>query len=64
LEGLSLENVDIFYDHSEYFTDSWDILRQFGTFYVTLVHFSGFGIMYQEKSGNPGRNRPISDLAM
>jgi hypothetical protein len=29
------------------------ILSQFGTFYVPLVHFSGFGIIYQEKSGNP-----------
>jgi hypothetical protein len=23
------------------------------TFYDHLVHFSGFGIMYHEKSGNP-----------
>jgi hypothetical protein len=49
-----LENVDIFYGHLEY-------LRTFGIFYEHLVHFvfiwyifSGFGIMYQEKSGNPG----------
>jgi hypothetical protein len=26
LEGLRLENVDIFYGHSEYFTDIWDSL--------------------------------------
>jgi hypothetical protein len=26
LEGLRLENVDIFYGHMEYFTDIWDIL--------------------------------------
>jgi hypothetical protein len=26
----------------------------FGTFCTHLVHFSGFGIMYQEKSGNSG----------
>jgi hypothetical protein len=25
-EGLGLENVDIFYEHLEYFTDIWDIL--------------------------------------
>jgi hypothetical protein len=38
----------------------WCILRTFGTFYDHLVHFvfiwyifSGFGIMYQEKSDNP-----------
>jgi hypothetical protein len=37
-----------------------DILWRFGIFYDRLVHFvfiwyifSGFGIMYREKSGNP-----------
>jgi hypothetical protein len=48
-----LENVDIFYGHLEYFMNIWDILQPFGTFCVNLVHFSGFGIMHQEKSGNP-----------
>jgi hypothetical protein len=38
----------------EYFTDIWELLCPFGTFCVDLVHFSGFGITYQEKSGNPG----------
>jgi hypothetical protein len=33
--------LEIFYDH------------MYGTFCVHLVHFSGFGIMYQERSGNP-----------
>jgi hypothetical protein len=37
----------------------WNILKKFGIFtynhFVHFVHiFSGFGIMYQEKSGNPG----------
>jgi hypothetical protein len=32
-----------------------DILWPFGTFCFHLVHFYGFGVMYQEKSGNPGR---------
>jgi hypothetical protein len=43
----------------EYLMDIWDILLQFGTFCVHLVLFvfiwyifSGFGIMYKEKSGN------------
>jgi hypothetical protein len=31
----------------------WDILLTFGIFCILLVHFSGFGIMYREKSGNP-----------
>jgi hypothetical protein len=51
--SLRWENADIFQGHLEYFTDIWDILWPFGTFNVHLVHFSGFGIMYVEKSGNP-----------
>jgi hypothetical protein len=31
----------------------WNILWRFGIFCEHLVHFSGFGIMYQQKSGNP-----------
>jgi hypothetical protein len=48
-----LENVDIFYGHLEYFIAIWDILWPFGTKCAHLVHFSWFGIMHQEKSGNP-----------
>jgi hypothetical protein len=40
----------------------WNILWRFGIFYAHLVHFvfvwygfSGFGVMYQEKSGNPDK---------
>jgi hypothetical protein len=43
-----------------YFRALWNILRIFGIFYDHWVHFvfiwynfSGFGIMYPEKSGNP-----------
>jgi hypothetical protein len=43
-----------------YFMTIWNILRTFGKFYDHLVHFvliwysfSGFGIMYRQKSGNP-----------
>jgi hypothetical protein len=49
-----LVNVYMFYGHSEYFIEIWDILWPFGIFCIHLLHFSGFGIMYQEKSGNPG----------
>jgi hypothetical protein len=48
-----LENVDISYGHLEYLTDFRDILGPFSTFCVHLVHFSGFGILCQQKSGNP-----------
>jgi hypothetical protein len=41
-----LEDVDLFMAIR-------DILWPFGTFSVNLVHFSGFGIMHQETSGNP-----------
>jgi hypothetical protein len=41
----------------------WNILWRFGILYDHLEHFvfilykiSGFGIMYQEKSGNPDHN--------
>jgi hypothetical protein len=58
LEGLRWEKIDIFSGHLEYFTDIWDILQTFGTFYDRLVHFvffwyifSSFGILYLEKSG-------------
>jgi hypothetical protein len=43
----------------KYFMAICDILRPFGILYDHLVHFLfiwffGLGIMYQEKSGNPG----------
>jgi hypothetical protein len=38
----------------------WNILQTFGIFYDHLVHLcsfgTGFGIMYQEKSGNSGHH--------
>jgi hypothetical protein len=53
-EVLRLENVI-------YFIAIWNSLWTFRIFYDHFVHFvfiwytfSGFGIMYQEKSGNPG----------
>jgi hypothetical protein len=45
----------------KYFMAIWNIFWRFEIFYDHSVHFvfiwyifSGFGIMYQEKSGNPG----------
>jgi hypothetical protein len=44
----------------------WNNLESFGLFYEQMVHFvfiwyifSGFGIMYQEKSGSPGCKKPF-----
>jgi hypothetical protein len=53
------ENIYIFYGHLDYFKDIWDILWPFGTFSVHWVHFSGFGTMNQEKSGNPVCDKKI-----
>jgi hypothetical protein len=39
----------MFYGYLGYFMINWYI-------FVHLVHFSGFGIVYQEKSGNPARD--------
>jgi hypothetical protein len=55
LEGLRLENMDIFYGHLEYFTDIWDILWSFGTFVFLWYIYSGFGIMYQKNMATLGR---------
>jgi hypothetical protein len=44
-----LQTFGIFYDHLEHFETIWYTLCSFGT-------FSGFGIIYQEKSGNPDTN--------
>jgi hypothetical protein len=56
-EGISINNLGIFYDHFVYFTAIGNILWPVGTFCAHLVRFSGFGIMFQEKSGNPGRKQ-------
>jgi hypothetical protein len=53
LEGIALKDVGLFYGHLVYFTDIWYISWPFGILCDTLVYFSRFGMLYQEKSGNP-----------
>jgi hypothetical protein len=53
--GLAMQNLGTFYDHLVYFTAIGNILWPFGIFCGHLVYFSRFGILYLEKSGNPGR---------
>jgi hypothetical protein len=53
LEDLGMENVVIYSGHLEYFTTIGYILRAFGKFLVIRYIFPRFGILYQEKSGNP-----------
>jgi hypothetical protein len=61
LDGLRLENVDIFYGHLEHFTAIWYNLQPFGIVCGHLVHFPGFGIICQEKSCNPAVEPPCSE---
>jgi hypothetical protein len=52
--GLAMEDDGIFYGHLVHFTVFCYILLTFGIVRGNLVYFSRFGILYQEKSGNPG----------
>jgi hypothetical protein len=49
-----MEDVGIFYGRLVYSTAIWYILWPFGILFGYLVHFSRFGMLYREKSGNPG----------
>jgi hypothetical protein len=55
LEGLRVKTVDALFRHLQYLTASWYILWPFNIFYSRLVHFPRFGMLHQEKSGNPDR---------
>jgi hypothetical protein len=46
LDGLRMENVGLFCRHLEYFTYGHLI-------YFMVIFFTVFGILCQEKSGNP-----------
>jgi hypothetical protein len=54
LDDLGIENVDIYSGHLEYFTSFGYILRAFDNFVVIWYIFPHFGILYREKTGNPG----------
>jgi hypothetical protein len=56
--GGSMEHVCIFYDHLVNFPAICHILWPFGIFSPVLVHFTRFGKLYQEKSGNPASLSP------
>jgi hypothetical protein len=50
-----MEDVGIFNGHLVHFRSFCYILWTFGIVRGNLVYISRFGILYQEKSGNPGR---------
>jgi hypothetical protein len=54
LEGLGMEKVGIFHHHLEYITAVWCILWPLGNLSIIWYIFPHFGILCQEKSGNPG----------
>jgi hypothetical protein len=53
LEGIAKECVSIFYEYLVYYIANWYIL--WTCFVVIWYIFPHFGIMCQEKSGNPDR---------
>jgi hypothetical protein len=53
---LQMEDVVLLYGILVYFSAIWYILWPFGIFYGYLVYFLRFGLLHQEKSGNPGEN--------
>jgi hypothetical protein len=48
-----MEDVGMFHGHLVHFTVFCYILWTFGLNRGNLVYFSRFGVLYQEKSGNP-----------
>jgi hypothetical protein len=54
LESLAKEYVGLFYGHLVHFTVVCYILWTIRIVLGSFVYFSPFGILYQEKSGNPG----------
>jgi nitrate reductase gamma subunit len=57
LESLAMEDVSIFYGHLVHFAICVIFYGHLVLFVEALVYFSRFGILYEDKSGNPGRNR-------
>jgi hypothetical protein len=51
-----MENAGIFYGHLEYFTVIWYILWPFCNAVLIWYIFPRFGLLCQEKSGNPVRS--------
>jgi hypothetical protein len=51
-----MEDMGVFYGDLVYFTAIRYILWTCGIFCGNLVYFSHFGMLYQERSGNPGFN--------
>jgi hypothetical protein len=55
-----MENAGIFFGHLEHFTVIWYISWPIGNVPVLWYIFQRFGILCQEKSGNPAPQRQSS----
>jgi hypothetical protein len=53
LDGLAMEDVGILKNHLVYFTAIGNNLWPFGIFCGHLAFTPRFGVLYQDKSGNP-----------
>jgi hypothetical protein len=62
--ALWTENVGIFYIYLEYFKAIWYIVEPVVNFVIIRYIFPRFGILHQEKSGNPGFKLVFLLLAM
>jgi hypothetical protein len=52
----------IFYGHLEHFNAIWNILWPFGNVVVIWYIFPRFGVLSDDKSGNPGRNKKMINI--
>jgi hypothetical protein len=59
-----MEDDGIFYGHVVHFTVFCCILWTFGIVRGNLVFLPHFGILNQEKSGNPGANPTINSVVL
>jgi hypothetical protein len=58
-----MENVGIFCAHLEYIMAIWYHFLSFGNFVAVWYTFHRFGLLCQDKSGNPGAQSQNNFLA-
>jgi hypothetical protein len=62
LEGLGIENFGIVHCQSVFLLPFWYDLWPFGILCLSVHSFSHFGLLHQEKSGNPGSHLTCQKL--
>jgi hypothetical protein len=61
--GLVMEDVVKFYGDLVNFLAIWNILWPFGIFSPVLLHFTSFGMLNQETSGNPAQEQNPTNVS-